>query len=329
MRQITVGKNDAGQTLRKFMTKFFPSMPDSLLHKYIRKKCVTRRREKLKEDDVLKEGDVLSFYISDEFFPDAKGVEKASETFRTLVPHLRVAYEDEFLLIADKPAGMIVHEDRNESRNTLINHVLAYLYRKGDYRPEEENAFAPALCNRIDRNTEGLVIAAKTAAALAEMNDMIKRRLVDKRYLAAVHGLFPDGSKTGEFHSYLAKDSETNTVRLSRRPSEGKTAVTRYRVLAENRERNLSLVEAELVTGRTHQIRAQFADAGHPLLGDGKYAVNREDRKLGYDSQALCSYRITFHPDASCRTLGYLSGKTVAASPPDFLSLFPDARLPE
>ena len=331
MRQITIGANDAGQTLFRFMGRYFPSMPESLRHKYIRKKCVTRGGQKLSEDALLSEGDILTFYIKDEFFPagsfadgseTAAGRRSGDEPFRTLEPRLTIAYEDENILVADKPAGMLVHEDRNETYQTLINHILAYLYRKGEYDPDRELAFAPALCNRIDRNTEGLVIAAKNAKALAEMNDMIKYRMIDKRYLAAVHGLFPERKKTGEFHSFLQKDAKTNTVRSVHGTERGKQAVTRYAVLAENRDRDLSLVEAELVTGRTHQIRVQFAEAGHPLLGDGKYAVNREDRKAGFDSQALCAYRIVFHPDSTCVLLGYLSGTEVRAEAPSFLSLF-------
>ena len=322
MRQLTVGRNDAGQTLIKFMSKYFPTMPDSLRHKYIRKKCVTRAGQKLGEDALLQEGDILAFYIRDEFFPDGR-INSGSEPFRKLEPNLTVASEDGNILIADKPAGMLVHEDANETYNTLINHILAYLYRKGEYDPDAENVFAPALCNRIDRNTEGLVIAAKNARALAEMNELIKTRKLDKIYLAAVHGLFPDKRKTGEFRSFLQKDEQTNTVRSVNGNGKGKQAVTRYAVLAENRSKELSLVEVELITGRTHQIRVHFSDAGHPLLGDGKYAVNKEDRKAGYSSQALCAYRITFHPSSGYPLLSYLNGVTVRAAAPSFLNLFP------
>lgn len=332
MRTVSVGPNDAGQTLRKFMGKYFSSMPESLLHKYIRKNCAVRltngKKEKLSGDALLNEGDVLAFYISDEFFPENRGKagpgqpEIGRDAFRTLEPRLSVAYEDENILIADKPSGLVVHDSADESYNTLINHILAYLYRKGEYRPDEENVFSPALCNRIDRNTEGLVIAAKNARALAEMNRMIKERMIDKRYLAAVHGLFGPDEKKGEYRSYLRKDASTNTVFTAEGPEEGKLAVTRYAVLDEDRENELSLVEIRLMTGRTHQIRSQFASHGHPLLGDGKYAVNKEDRKQGFRSQALCAYRLEFRPDSSFELLSYLSGKSVLSHVPDFASRF-------
>lgn len=317
MRQIIVGKNDAGQRLDKFMGKRFRTMPTALIYKFIRKKCVTVAKKKVPENYILQEGDVLSFFISDEFFGDAP----KEAPFLKIKPELQVAYEDENILICDKPAGLIVHSDENESYNTLINHILAYLYAKGEYRPEDENCFAPALCNRIDRNTRGLVIAAKNARTLTEMNDMIKERCLEKKYLAVVHGV-PE-PKSGELRSKLEKDEKTNKVSVG--DKYGKEAVTRYKLLGTDTEKRLSLLEIELLTGRTHQIRAQFASVGHPLLGDGKYAVNKADRQMGYSYQALCSYSLTFFPDAEkYPSLGYLKGKNVKASVPDFLSLFPD-----
>lgn len=315
MRQLIVGPNDCGQRIDKFMGKRFKNMPTALIYKFIRKKCVSVNKKKVKENYILQQGDVLSFFISDEFFGEKTA---AQEPFRTLTPSLTVAYEDENILIADKPAGMIVHADEHETYHTLINHIQAYLFQKKEYRPEEENAFAPALCNRIDRNTHGLVIAAKNAGALAEMNELIRLRMIEKRYLLVAHGLFRE--KSGELRSRLEKDSKTNTVHVSTKY--GKEAVTRYRVLCVNREKALSLVEAELLTGRTHQIRAQFAEAGHPLLGDGKYAVNKADREAGYSYQALCSYSLLFHTNENFPHLRYLDGLLVKAAKPSFLELF-------
>ena len=314
MRQIVIGPNDCGQRIDKFMGKRFKTMPTALIYKFIRKKCVSVNKKKVAENYILQEGDVLSFFISDEFFGDSA----KTEPFRKLKSELTVAYEDENVLIIDKPAGLIVHSDEKEGYNTLINHILAYLYQKGEYDPDKENCFAPALCNRIDRNTEGLVIAAKNARALGEMNEIIKQRLVEKKYLTVVHGFFD--KKQGEIRSKLEKDQKTNTVRVS--DKYGKEAITRYRVLRTNREKELSLLEVELLTGRTHQIRAQFASLGHPLLGDGKYAVNKADRAMGYSYQALCSYSLRFFPGKEFALLSYLNGVTVHAREPAFLKLF-------
>lgn len=314
MRQLVIGPNDCGQRIDKFMGKRFKTMPAALIYKFIRKKCVSVNKKKVAENYILQEGDVLSFFISDEFFGDSA----KTEPFRKLKSELTVAYEDENVLIIDKPAGLIVHSDEKEGYNTLINHILAYLYQKGEYDPDKENCFAPALCNRIDRNTEGLVIAAKNARALGEMNEIIKQRLVEKKYLTVVHGFFDQ--KQGEIRSKLEKDQKTNTVRVS--DKYGKEAITRYRVLRTNREKELSLLEVELLTGRTHQIRAQFASLGHPLLGDGKYAVNKADRAMGYSYQALCSYSLRFFPGKEFALLSYLNGITVHAREPAFLKLF-------
>ena len=314
MRQLIIGPNDSGQRIDKFMGKRFKNMPTALIYKFIRKKCVAVNKKKVPENYILNEGDVLSFFISDEFF----GTPAKDEPFRKLKPDLKVAYEDENILIIDKPAGLIVHSDEKERYNTLINHILAYLFQKGEYNPDAENCFAPALCNRIDRNTQGLVIAAKNARALAEMNDIIKNRLVEKKYLTAVHGFFD--KKSGEIRSRLEKDQKSNTVRVSEKY--GKEAITRYRVLRSNQEKELSLLEVELLTGRTHQIRAQFASLDHPLLGDGKYAVNKNDRAMGYSYQALCSYSLRFFPGKEFELLSYLNGTVVTASEPSFLNLF-------
>ncbi len=318
MRQLKIGPNDSGQRIDKFMGKHFRTMPNALIYKFIRKKCVSVNRKKVKENYILQTGDILSFFISDEFFEDTP----RKEHFRTIKPELTVRYEDQNILIADKPAGMIVHADDKESYHTLINHIQAYLFQKGEYHPEEENCFAPALCNRIDRNTMGLVISAKNAHALAEMNKIIKQHLLEKKYLAVVHGIPTD--KSGKLCSRLDKNEKNNTVYISKH---GKEAITKYQVLQVNREKQLSLLEIELLTGRTHQIRVQFASIGHPLLGDGKYAVNQADRAAGYSHQALCSYSLRFFPmqppsKEEFPLLHYLNGLTVHAGAPSFLRLF-------
>jgi 23S rRNA pseudouridine955/2504/2580 synthase len=201
-----------------------------------------------------------------------------------------------------------VHEDDKGSTNTLITHIQAYLYQKGEYVPENEQSFAPALCNRIDRNTGGIVIAAKNAEALRVMNEKIKYREIDKFYLAAVHGIPKPESATVK--GYLLKDERTNTVKVyDKNPPRGaKEIITKYKVIAKGS--GTSLIEVELLTGRTHQIRAHMAHIGHALVGDGKYGINKDDRSRGYKYQALYSYKLRFSFDKSEETeLGDLSGK--------------------
>lgn len=314
MQELHIGTNDAGQRLDKFLTKKYKNLPISMMYKLIRKKKITINRKRTKENYILCEGDLLLIFAPDDLL--VGNVKKVSAN-----SNIKVAYEDENIIIVDKESGLIVHSDNEEDSDTLIDRITAYMIKKGDYIPENENSFSPALCNRIDRNTEGLVIAAKNAAALREMNDIIKNRLIKKIYLAAVHGVVTP--KNGEIKLLLEKDSDDNIVRVKNHANKNtKSAITRYNTVAVSADRAYSLMEIELITGRTHQIRASFAHIGHALLGDGKYAVNKKDREIGYKSQALCAYSIEFAGCKKSETLGYLDGLVVTAGKPRFLSLF-------
>ena len=285
MKTLDINKNDAGQRLDKFLTKAVKALPLALVYKYIRLKKIKVNGKRAEISYRLNEGDKVELYIKDEFFEPSA----ADNAYKILTPKIDVVYEDSEIIICDKRPGMLSHSGGGEEINTLIGHIKAYLYQKGEYDPDNENSFAPALCHRLDRNTGGLVIAAKTAAALRRVNSEIKESNVVKKYLCAVHGTLE--KKESVLTGYLLKDEETNTVTVyNKRPlSENvKTIVTEYKVIAENG--GLSLLDVALITGRTHQIRAHFASAGHPLLGDGKYGVNRNDKKAGYKYQALYSY---------------------------------------
>ncbi len=305
MREFVIGKNDAGQRLDRWLSKALPLLPAPLAQKYIRLKRVKVGGKGAKRDYRLAEGDVLRLYINDEFF-DAPTEDNAF--LSVFSPQLDVVYEDDQLIICNKRPGLLCHPDQGEYVSTLITHIQAYLYQKKEWSPRWENAFAPALCNRIDRNTGGLVIAAKTAEALRIMNEKIKDREIAKFYLAAVVGRMspPDGELSG----FLLKDEKKKQVSVYQKPVPGgKSAHTRYRTLAVRE--GLSLVECELLTGRTHQIRAQFADAGHPLLGDGKYGRREDNQKSGRKGQALWSYKLVFDFPTDAGALDYLRGKVI------------------
>ena len=303
LRTLYITRNDAGQRLDKFLSKAVKAMPKSLMYKGIRTKKIKVNRKRAEIGYILEEGDTVELFISEEFFSD----NASDSAFMKLTPKLDIVYEDENIMLLDKRPGLIVHSDDEEDVNTLISHVKAYLYRKGEYNPEDEQSFAPALCNRIDRNTGGIVIAAKNAEALRIMNEKIRNDELSKFYLAAVHGHMP--KKADTLHGYLRKDQANNIVDISTVKKPGyKEIITKYRVLDEKND--LSLVEVELVTGRTHQIRAHFSSIGHPLLGDGKYGVNRDDKKLGYKFQALYAFRLEFHFRTDSGALSYLNGRS-------------------
>ncbi len=311
MKEFTIKKNDAGQRLDKFLTKAVKGLPMSLMYKYIRTKKIKVNRARTEQKYVLQEGDIVQLFIKDEFFDSP---ERDDSALASIKPKLTVVYEDENIILVNKRPGVLVHEDDEGKDNTLIMHIKAYLYQKGEYDPENEQSFAPALCNRIDRNTGGIVIGAKNAEALRVMNEKIKNDEISKFYYCAVHGKMP--KKADTLTGFLLKDSDKNQVRIFDKQVKGsKNIITKYKVVSE--KNGNSLLEIELVTGRTHQIRAHLSYIGHPLLGDGKYGVNKDDRAKGYKYQALYAYRLRFDFNDDSGALGYLRGKEVKLSRDD------------
>ncbi len=314
MREIRITLNDAGQRLDKFLHKLMPLMPESMLYKGLRKECVRLNGKHAKDAGIkLSEGDVLKLYFKDEFF------EKTTDySFMNLNPKLDIVYEDENILLADKPQGLCVHEDESGSGATLIDYIKCYLWKKGEYDPHKEQSFTPALCNRIDRNTRGIVIAAKNAEALRVMNEKIKSREIEKYYICVVDGVMKD--KKGELKAFLRRDERKKHVYIYDKPvPDGKTIITAYRVIDEGMGR--SLIEVELKTGRTHQIRAHFASIGHPLIGDGKYGKNEINKAAGVFRQALCSHRLKFSFKSDAGVLQYLNGREFSLGDVPFYDL--------
>ena len=314
MREFTIGKNDAGQRLDRWLGKTLPLLPAPLAQKYIRLKRVKVNGKGSARDVRLQVGDLLQLYINDEFFDQPREDNAFLAVFK---PKLDIVYEDENLMLLNKRPGLLCHADEHEKVNTLITHIQAYLYQKKEWNPRDEHSFTPALCNRIDRNTGGIVMAAKNAETLRILNQKIKDREIAKFYLAIIHGRM--APPQGKLEGFLLKDESKAQVKVFHKPVPGgKSAATLYKTLKVNR--GLSLVECELLTGRTHQIRAQFAAAGHPLLGDGKYGRERDNKQYGRSFQALYSYKLEFTFPTDAGLLEYLRGKVFTVENVDFVA---------
>ncbi len=318
MKEFTVSKNDAGQRLDRFVGKAVPLLPESLMQKYIRLKRIKLNGKGAKRDDRLQVGDTIALYLNDEFFETPS---EENAYLKINAPRLNIVFEDDNLLLVDKKPGVLCHSDGTWRYDTLIANIQAYLAQKGQWKPREENAFAPALCNRIDRNTGGLVIAAKNAEALRILNEKIKNREIDKYYLCAVCGKPKPAS--GTLTGWLFKDASKNQVFIKKQSCPGaKEAVTEYRTLQT--KNGLSLVECRLLTGRTHQIRAQMAENGTPLLGDGKYGAERVNKDYDEKGQALYSYRLRFSFVSDAGVLNYLNGRCFSVQNVDFVKKYFD-----
>lgn len=303
MKKISVNKNDAGNRLDKFINKCFPNIPYSLLYKYIRKKRIKVNGKKEEISYRLKENDILELYINDELLEKSN----KSSDFKAASEDIEILYEDDNIMIINKKAGLIVHPDDDIKVDCLVNRIKSYLFKKGEFNPENENSFAPALVNRIDRNTSGIVIAAKNAESLRILNLKMKERELHKKYICILCGTLKKDSEI--LKAFLDKNSSENKVYISNKMKNKnyKTILTKYSVI--DKSKKFTLAEIELLTGRTHQIRAHMAYLGYPLLGDGKYGVNKINRQMGYKYQALCAYKLKFDFKDKDNILGYLDGK--------------------
>lgn len=310
MIKITIAENEENQRLDRFLKKYFRNAPLSHIYKLIRKNVKVNGKRAAIETP-LSLGDEITVYISSEeaeAYQEKKALSQAKKQFR-------IAYEDENIVIVEKPFGLLVHGDKNEKKNTLANQVAGYLTEKGDYSPGREKTFVPSPVNRLDRNTTGLVIFGKNNKSLQSLNRMIREKgFIRKYYLTVVHG---EMKKNLILKDKMEKDEKTNKVRVIDLDSEdGKIMETIARPLKTTK--GYTLVEVELVTGRTHQIRAHLAKAGYPVIGDVKYAIKGQNKKIEQSfhltTQLLHAYKLCF--DDGVSPLEYMKGTEVKANLP-------------
>lgn len=313
MVKFIVNENDSGQRIDKFITKALPDLPKSMMYKLFRKKDIKINGKKCDISALLQTNDTVTIYVKQELSTE----KKHDMSFLKVSDEINIIFEDDNVLIVFKPVGLDSHSNGTNTSDTLINRIKHYLYNKHQYIPETENSFAPALCSRLDRNTSGLVISAKNAIALRELNESIRNGSIHKIYHCITVSAPPNNEDI--LTAYHKKDETRNIVRISDTPEKDfKEIKTGYKILKQ--KKGLTLVEVTLFTGRTHQIRAHLSHINAPILGDGKYGNISANKRYGVFRQALCACSLKFNfPETS--PLSYLN-KININSPVPFDDIF-------
>lgn len=310
MREIEVNKNEAGQRLDKLLAKYMNKAPKSFIYKMLRKKNITLNKKKADGSEKLAINDRVQLFLSDETIEKFTELDIVSNEVE-----LNVIYEDDNILVINKPAGMLSQKAKPEDES-LTEYVIAYLLKTKQLTREDLMSFHPGLCNRLDRNTSGIIIAGKSLAGLQQMGLLLKERNIDKYYQTIVKGVIKESTC---IEGYLTKDKSHNKVTISKEPVEGADYIkTQYEPLKTNGE--YTLLRVKLLTGRSHQIRAHLHSIGHPVIGDGKYGdvqVNKYfKRNFNLRFHLLHSYELDF-PEIEGE-LGNLSGKQFKAPLPSY-----------
>lgn len=313
MKEVNITGKEENQRLDKFLLKYFNNAPKSFVYKMLRKKRIKFNGKKAEGNEIIKNGDKLQMYIAPETMDSLMSEKEIVKAER----HFGIVYEDDNILVVSKPAGLLSHPESSADKNTLIDQILYYLYEKGEYDMSKESSFTPAICNRLDRNTGGIVIAGKNLAAVQAVNKAIAQRKIKKYYITMVRGEF---TQEKELFGYHFKDELTNTVKVLKKEAPGaKKIFTKVKPIAV--KDNFSLLEIDLITGKSHQIRAHLKSMGYPVIGDRKYGEMRVNTrfkdKYGLNNQFLFAYKIAWHENEG--VMAYLNGKEFTAVLPDYI----------
>ncbi len=313
MKEVNITGKEENQRLDKFLLKYFNNAPKSFVYKMLRKKRIKFNGKKAEGNEIIKNGDKLQMYIAPETMDSLMSEKEIVKAER----HFGIVYEDDNILVVSKPAGLLSHPESSADKNTLIDQILYYLYEKGEYDMSKESSFTPAICNRLDRNTGGIVIAGKNLAAVQAVNKAIAQRKIKKYYITMVRGEF---TQEKELFGYHVKDELTNTVKVLKKEAPGaKKIFTKVKPIAV--KDNFSLLEIDLITGKSHQIRAHLKSMGYPVIGDRKYGEMRVNTrfkdKYGLNNQFLFAYKIAWHENEG--VMAYLNGKEFTAVLPDYI----------
>lgn len=313
MKEVNITGKEENQRLDKFLLKYFNNAPKSFVYKMLRKKRIKFNGKKAEGNEIIKNGDKLQMYIAPETMDSLMSEKEIVKAER----HFGIVYEDDNILVVSKPAGLLSHPESSADKNTLIDQILYYLYEKGEYDMSKESSFTPAICNRLDRNTGGIVIAGKNLAAVQAVNKAIAQRKIKKYYITMVRGEF---TQEKELFGYHVKDELTNTVKVLKKEAPGaKKIFTKVKPIAVKDK--FSLLEIDLITGKSHQIRAHLKSMGYPVIGDRKYGEMRVNTrfkdKYGLNNQFLFAYKIAWHENEG--VMAYLNGKEFTAVLPDYI----------